>query len=499
MPTGTNFYFSVLGADGQYYDENGATVGTTEYFIAVPYGQTITLNLPAQEYTVTEDTSRVHTPDGYMFDAAGSTPTGTATVRANDPKTVDLTNVYTQLGSLTVTKVLGADSPAAASSNVYSFTVTGPNGYSTTVTIPGAGSYTLNNLVPGDYTVTEDRASADISGYTLTVTGDNGSSISVPSGGTGSATITNTYTSTVTPTPTDTVTPTPTDSVTPTPTGTDETTPVPTSSEETTPTETTPTESDSQETQPAGPATGAIIISKTISGAPLNELETITFVLTDTACGATREVPALTMENVANGLWGDAGNGTYYCIIDGLSAGVTYTIVESLDGHTSTYSLDAASSVTSASVAVVANDTVGVTLTDAYTTGGTTESSETVPTESSTDATESSNATEGTTETAPDVESVTLSGAVINSNYYTVNSDGTITLTDAGRRALGSGSFTFTITYVNGATRTQTIIIDSVDRVPTTGEGSVNSIAAIILLTSAAFVFAAKKLREEEQ
>lgn len=356
----------------------------------------------------------------------------------------------------------------------------------------------------GQYSVAETTTLPSGSTYTVTTTVDNATQTLID-GGTVVFNFTNTYDAgsaqptPTTPTPTYTVTPTPTDSVTPTPTGTDETTPVPTSSEETTPTETTPTESDSQETQPAGPATGAIIISKTISGAPLNELETITFVITDTACGATREVPALTMENVANGLWGDAGNGTYYCIIDGLSAGVTYTIVESLDGHTSTYSLDAASSVTSASVAVVANDTVGVTLTDAYTSGGTTESSETVPTESSTDATESSNATEGTTETAPDVESVTLSGAVINSNYYTVNSDGTITLTDAGRRALGSGSFTFTITYVNGATRTQTIIVDSADRVPTTGEGSVNSIAAIILLTSAAFVFAAKKLREEEQ
>ena len=257
---------------------------------------------------------------------------------------------------------------------------------------------------------------------------------------------------------------------------------------------TTPTETSSEDTSPAAPATGCLIISKTISGAALNELETITFVLTDTNCGATRDVPALTVENVANGLWGDAGNGTYYYIVTDLTPGVTYSVVESLDGHTTTYSLDVANSITSGTAVVVANDTVTVTLSDAYTTDGSTTTSETsdgetVPTGDETSET-----------TAPEVVSVTLDGQPLDEDSYTVNPDGSITINEAIRRTLGSGSHTVVVTYVNGANRTFTFYIEDADsRIGSTGESSVNVAAAVILFSAMACAFVSVRLRKEEE
>ena len=257
---------------------------------------------------------------------------------------------------------------------------------------------------------------------------------------------------------------------------------------------TTPTETSSEDTSPAAPATGCLIISKTISGAALNELETITFVLTDTNCGATRDVPALTFENVANGLWGDAGNGTYYYIVTDLTPGVTYSVVESLDGHTTTYSLDVANSITSGTAVVVANDTVTVTLSDAYTTDGSTTTSETsdgetVPT-----------GDETTETTAPEVVTVTLDGQPLDEDSYTVNPDGSITINEAIRRTLGSGSHTVVVTYVNGANRTFTFYIEDADsRIGSTGESSVNVAAAVILFSAMACAFVSVRLRKEEE
>ncbi len=362
--------------------------------------------------------------------------------------------------------------------------------------VSGSSASTISNLPDGDYVLRETAVPSSTSGTyqvatTITFSISGGNVIETSVTGVGVTPTSNTFTPgsannnvvfamfddlTVDPVNTDTPTPEPS---TPSPS---EPTP-----SETTPSETTPAPSD--DSSPAVPMSGCLVISKTISGTALNELETITFVLTDTSCGATREVPALTLENVANGLWGDAGNGTYYYIVTGLTPGVTYSVVESLDGHTTTYTLDAASSVTSASATVVANDTVTVTLTNAYTADGTTPSESTEPTEE-------------TSETTPSepIASVTLDGQPLEPGSYTVNPDGTITLNDAVRRSLGSGEHTITITYVNGATRTITITIDSVDRtIGSTGETSVNIAAAVILLSSMACVYFSRKLRESAE
>ncbi|MBR1796680.1 MAG: hypothetical protein IJ757_01505 [Clostridiales bacterium] len=490
----TSFTFYVTNADGAYLTQNnGTTTAETTYTIAG--GATFEFNhVPAGTYTVTEVTPAAI--QGYSL-VTRYTDNGAAIVNNGDSQTIGITNTYTReqtqtgVGSLVIRKTVSG--AALADLETISFIITGPNGYNRTEyltftnvqtglwTVDENGAYclTLTNLTEGGvYTVREDL-DGNTSTYSLAASSTTSAdSPAIVANGVVYVDLTNNYEENQTqpqPSPSNApVEPTPTD--------------VPT---EPTPTETTPVETTPVETQPVV-VSGSLIISKTISGTALNELETITFVLTDTSCGATREVPALTLENVANGLWGDAGNGTYYYIVTGLTPGVTYSVVESLDGHTSTYSLDVANSVTSGSATIISGDNVTVILTDAYTTGttdGTTPEGETTPEESE------------TTETTEPVEisSVTLDGNPLEPDSYTVNPDGTITLNDAIRRSLGAGRHDIVITYVNGASRTQTVFIDGADRaLSSTGETSVNMVAAIIMLCSVALVLTARKLREEE-
>ena len=183
-------------------------------------------------------------------------------------------------------------------------------------------------------------------------------------------------------------------------------------------------------------------------------------------------------------------------VVDNLTPGVTYSVVESLDGHTSTYTLDVANSVTVGTAMVVSGGTVTVTLTDAYTT---TDGS-TTTTETDTDTSDETNPTGDTEETTPEVESVTLDGQPLEPGSYTVNPDGSVTINQAIRRSLSSGSHTIVVTYVNGATRTQTIMIDEADRsIGSTGEASVNAVSAVIMLSALVMIYFARKLREDEQ
>ena len=97
-------------------------------------------NLPVGTYTVTEDTDSVSVT-GYTFNKNDSTTSADATVVKNDNADAQLENKFTlDLGSLKISKALGANAPQAASSKTYTFTVTGPDNYSKTVTIKGAGS-----------------------------------------------------------------------------------------------------------------------------------------------------------------------------------------------------------------------------------------------------------------------------------------------------------------------------------------------------------------------
>ena len=114
-------------------------------------------------------------------------------------KTIDGYNIIntkdgTPRGSLKVVKKVTGDLNATdeeIQNKVFTFTVTGPNGYSGTVTVTGEGeSAPLENLIPGEYTVTEQGA--DVDGYTCVVTG--GETVTVEADLTATAEVTNTYT-----------------------------------------------------------------------------------------------------------------------------------------------------------------------------------------------------------------------------------------------------------------------------------------------------------------
>ena len=155
-------------------------------------GKTTLENLEPGSYTVTEDKDGAAIAN---YDLTVSGDDGVAkTVEADETTKVTITNTYSQKkGSLKITKVLGVGAPSAASSKVFSFTVTGPDNYKETVKITGEDTVTLKNLTPGSYKVTEDKDGAAIENYTLDVTGDDGKTISVVSSGTAACSITNTY------------------------------------------------------------------------------------------------------------------------------------------------------------------------------------------------------------------------------------------------------------------------------------------------------------------
>ena len=162
-------------------------------------------------YTITEGAADV---DGYVY--ASNFTDGKATVTLDksgldketnkytvSSETVAFANTYTKLGSLKVVKAFGLDSELNKSSeNIgsFSFTVTGPNDFSRTVTLPtaaGAWEISIDGLTAGEYTVTEDAASAARESYNLTINGteaeDDAVKATVANGSSAEAQITNTY------------------------------------------------------------------------------------------------------------------------------------------------------------------------------------------------------------------------------------------------------------------------------------------------------------------
>ncbi|MBR6254511.1 MAG: Cna B-type domain-containing protein, partial [Clostridiales bacterium] len=192
--TGT-FEFSVKNGDDQYLQSDEKTFDDAEYFFTVAAGSSkIFENLPAGKYQVEEKTDDIAV-SGYTFNKDDSRTSGTGSVSkiSTEYSTVTLENKFTKdVGSLKITKALGANAPDGASSKTYTFMVTGPDNYSKTVTIEGAGSETLTDLIPGTYTVTENLTDVAIDGYDLEVTG--GGKVSVVGNAIAKTTVTNTYT-----------------------------------------------------------------------------------------------------------------------------------------------------------------------------------------------------------------------------------------------------------------------------------------------------------------
>ena len=162
-------------------------------------------------YTITEGAADV---DGYVY--ASNFTDGKATVTLDksgldketnkytvSSETVAFANTYTKLGSLKVVKAFGLDSELNKSSeNIgsFSFTITGPNDFNRTVTLPtaaGAWEISIDGLTAGEYTVTEDAASAARESYNLTINGteaeDDAVKATVANGSSAEAQIINTY------------------------------------------------------------------------------------------------------------------------------------------------------------------------------------------------------------------------------------------------------------------------------------------------------------------
>ena len=120
------------------------------------------------------------------------------------------------------------------------------------------------------------------------------------------------------------------------------------------------------------PKFGSLVISKTISGAPLNELETLAFEVTSKDSNAKKvTVPDLKFANVGTIVGEDwikesSENGTevYTFTVDNLPENVTYDVSETLDGHNLSYTRT--SGVANGSATIKGADSVPVELSNNY-------------------------------------------------------------------------------------------------------------------------------------
>lgn len=133
----------------------GIIYDSSEYKVevSVQKGNTTTQTVGSQNITITDY----------------SVSNKTITKDGNTVSSITFAN-SSAAGSLTISNVI-AGLPLDTTSKVYSFTITGPNGYSTSVSITGQNSATLTGLPVGEYTITEDAASAQVDGYNLTIGG----------------------------------------------------------------------------------------------------------------------------------------------------------------------------------------------------------------------------------------------------------------------------------------------------------------------------------------
>ncbi len=179
--------------------------GPNDYSITFPYadmpdGIKILENLVPGTYTVTESKAG---KDGYSLSTTYNVgDDGTVSVVAGDtPTELIITNTYTQKkGSLTVTKTFKGDLKAAdltaAQKEAIKFEITGPDGYTNSLTYADveAGENTVENLVPGEYTVTEKNGNVD--GYERVTTYSVGTDgkVEVTAETPATVEVTNTYT-----------------------------------------------------------------------------------------------------------------------------------------------------------------------------------------------------------------------------------------------------------------------------------------------------------------
>ena len=128
----------------------GPAPATTEWIIQSTDGTSGYLDLPLGSYTVEE----LNVPGDFVSQLSATEFTIDAETEA-----ISITATNTkQHGSLTLTKAVeGATENDTAQ---FEFTITGPNGFSQVVTLANGGSQKLDNLVWGEYTITETNIPA---------------------------------------------------------------------------------------------------------------------------------------------------------------------------------------------------------------------------------------------------------------------------------------------------------------------------------------------------
>ena len=144
--------------------------------------ETVTLT-DGESKTVEDLTPGTYTVKEVDGDIKGYTKTvdvsgdGQVTVTANKTAEVTVTNAYTQIpGSLKIVKTATYSDGTPVPERTFRFTVTGPsypNGTTVDVAVDEKGhgeSEVLDNLIPGEYTVTEDAEDAKMEGYELVTT-----------------------------------------------------------------------------------------------------------------------------------------------------------------------------------------------------------------------------------------------------------------------------------------------------------------------------------------
>jgi uncharacterized protein affecting Mg2+/Co2+ transport len=498
VPTSFTFY---VENGGTYYglDANGALISdTTPIAISVAYGSPVTLTgLPNGTYNVTEERTGTGAT-GYDLAVTGE---GAVTLDDSDQSTISasvtITNTYTSTapitGSLTIVKNIGDGAPTSAYAMDYTFTVTGPNGYSTDVVIHGAGSQTLTGLVPGTYTVTEQASSATIGGYQWTATGDGVATVNVAAGNTPSVvTITNTYNETTvqtSATTASTTTEATTTSATSTSTEATSVTEDTTTDTEATTSETTATTTEvttrvyitamdiniSKQDIAGAEIDGAVL---TITNAPGNSVNFLASGVTALQDG----LPASGLEVTADKLQFTTVSSSQ-ALIHNLPVG-HYVLTETIAprGYLIAESINFE----------VRNDgTIWV--------AGTPEDQmvERIVMQDLADPTVGQAA-----RTTPVVSRVTANGLEITSDHFTVNSDGTITVSEDYARVLGVGRHRIEVTMSDGTTRIFYITVNSDGSVTQTGESrvSASSVLAVVMLAAGGMVFIVrKKLSEKEE
>ncbi|MCR4558292.1 MAG: DUF5979 domain-containing protein [Saccharofermentans sp.] len=336
----TSFPVTVMGADGIYYDKNGKPQGTSikeEAIIYVPNNSFVLVNnLPIQKYTVSEVDPETLNAKGYRFSVADSKTEEEATLIVGATPEVNLKNVYKVF--IDITKTFGGD-------------ITGEDFDNLTFELFEEGNdtavkkYTLKDdfteISEGVYALTE-KYKADAtkkyyvkeSNYDVNANKSVSITYKIDGGKVQEGSTTESF------------------AIAPSTTGADDLV-VAFTNEYT--------------------KKGALIISKTISDAELNEFEKLSFSIVNANNSKdTIDVDDLTIENVKAGTatneWHVSADGkTYTYRIEGLKAGETYIVKETYDGtgDSTTYKLDS-SSVKQIEKTIVAGGEVKAELTDKY-------------------------------------------------------------------------------------------------------------------------------------